>query len=179
MLEKVKEKQEFALSLGDLLTGPSDVSTTSVIPAPSMTVEEPVGLSKFEHEFIQANLIAHQKEVVMGENFGLEIQLVNLGKKMAFLTKVEEILPEGFDLLEKPEGCLVGDNFLNLKGRRLAPVETMEIRLMLKPRKKGRFVFTPKIRFMDETGEYKSCELEELAVTVKELGLRGWLRGKD
>jgi hypothetical protein len=179
MLEKVKEKQEFALSLADLLTRPSDASSTSVIPAPAMTVEEPVGLLKFENEFIQANLIAHQKELVVGENFDLEIQLVNLGKKMAFLTKVEEIPPEGFDLLEKPEGCMVSDNYLNLKGRRLAPVETMEIKLMLKPRKKGKFVLTPKIQFMDETGKYKSCELEKLAVTVKELGIRGWLRGGD
>ena len=179
MLEKVEEKQEFALSLVDLLTRPSDASSTSVIPAPSMTVEEPVGLLKFENEFIQANLIAHQKELVVGENFNLEIQLVNLGKKMAFLTKVEEILPEGFDLLEKPEGCMVSDNFLNLKGRRLAPVETMEIKLMLKPRKKGKFFLTPKIQFMDETGKYKSCEPERLAVTVKELGIRGWLRGGD
>jgi len=58
-------------------------------------------------------------------------------------------------------------------------VETMEIKLMLKPRKKGKFFLTPKIQFMDETGKYKSCEPERLAVTVKELGIRGWLRGGD
>jgi hypothetical protein len=178
-LQKVKEKQEFALSLVDLLTRPSDASSTSVIPAPSMTAEEPVGLLRFENEFIQANLIARQKEVVVGENFDLEIRLVNLGRKTAFLTKIEEILPEGFDLIEKPEGCMAGDSSLNLKGRGLAPVETIEIRLMLKARKKGKFVLTPKIRFMDENGEHKSCELEKLALTVKELGIRGWLRGKD
>jgi hypothetical protein len=74
---------------------------------------------------------------------------------------------------------MVSDNFLDLKGRRLAPVETMEIKLMLKPRKKGKFVLTPKIRFMDETGKYRSCEPERLAVTVKEPGIRGWLQGID
>jgi hypothetical protein len=179
MLEKVKEKQEFALSLADLLTRPSDTSSTSVIPAPGMTVEEPVGLSRFENEFIQANLTAHQKEVIVGENFDVEVQLVNLGRKTAFLTKVEQIPPEGFNLLEKPEGCTVSDNFLNLKGRRLAPVETMEIKLTLKPKKKGKFVLTPKIQFIDETGKQKSCEPEKLDVTVKELGIRGWLRGTD
>jgi hypothetical protein len=50
---------------------------------------------------------------------------------------------------------------------------------MLKPRKKGKFILTPKLQFMDETGKYKSCELEKLAVTVKELGIRGCLRGRD
>jgi hypothetical protein len=48
----------------------------------------------------------------------------------------------------------------------------------LKPKKKGKFVFTPKIQFMDEAGEYKSCELEQVTVTVKELGIRGWLKGQ-
>jgi hypothetical protein len=55
----------------------------------------------------------------------------------------------------------------------------MEIKLMLKPRKKGKFVLMPKLQFMDETGKHKSCEPEKIAVTVKELGIRGWLRGKD
>jgi hypothetical protein len=30
---------------------------------------------------------------------------------------------------------------------------------------------------MDEAGEYKSCELEQVTVNVKELGIRGWLKG--
>jgi hypothetical protein len=90
---------------------------------------------------------------------------------------MEDIIPEGFDLVEKPEKCLVEDSFLSLKGKKLAPLETGEMKLRLKPRKKGKYVFTPKIQYMDEAGEYKFCELERVAVTVKELGIRGWLRG--
>jgi hypothetical protein len=177
-LGKVKEKREFALSLGELLTAPGDASSTRVISAPSLTVEEPVGLLKFEREFIQANLIARQREVVVGENFGLELQLVNLGKKTAFLIKLEEIIPDGFDLIEKPEKCMANDGFLNLKGRKVGPLETEEMKLVLKPKKKGKFVFTPKIQFTDEAGEPRSFALEQVTVTVKELGIRGWLKGQ-
>jgi hypothetical protein len=176
-LEKVKEKREFALSLGELLAAPRDASTTSVISALGLTVEEPVGLSKFERAFVQANLIARQRELVVGEDFDLEIQLANLGKNTAFLIKVEEIIPEGFELIEKPEKCVVEDGFLSFKGKKLAPLETGEMKLRLKPKKKGKRVFTPKIQYMDEAGEYKSCELEQVTVNVKELGIRGWLRG--
>jgi tetratricopeptide (TPR) repeat protein len=176
-LNKVKEKREFALSLGDFLTVPSAASSTSIMSAPSLTIEEPVGLLKFERAFVQANLIARQREVVVGEDFDLEIQLANLGKNTAFLIKVEEIIPEGFDLVEKPEKCVVEDGFLSLKGKKLAPLETGEMKLRLKPKKKGKRVFTPKIQYMDEAGEYKSCELEQVTVNVKELGIRGWLRG--
>jgi len=177
-LEKVKEKREFALSLGELLTVPGEASSTRVISTPGMSVEEPVGLLKFEREFIQANLIVPKKEVVVGEDWGLEIQLANLGKNAAFLIRVEEVIPEGFDLIEKPEKCIVNDGVLNLKGRKLAPLESMEMKLSLKPRKRGKFVFTPKVQFMDEAGEYKSCQLEQVTLTVKELGIRGWLRGQ-
>jgi hypothetical protein len=31
---------------------------------------------------------------------------------------------------------------------------------------------------MDEAGEYKPCALEQVTVTVKELGIRGWLKGQ-
>jgi hypothetical protein len=177
-LEKVKDKREFALSLGELLTAPGDASSTRLISAPTLTAEEPVGLSKFEHESIEANLIVRQLELVVGEDWELEIQLANLGKTAAFLTRLEQIIPEGFDLKEKPEKCVAGDGFLNLKGRKLAPLEAMEMKLMLKPRKKGKFVFMPKIQFMDEKGENKSCALEQVTVNVKELGIRGWLKGQ-
>ncbi len=176
-LKKVKEKREFALSLGELLTAPSDASSTSVIFAPGLTVEEPVGLSKFERSFVQANLIAHQREVIVGEDFGLEVQVANLGKNAAFLIRMEEIVPKGFDLIKKPEKCIVDNGFFNFKGRKLAALETEEMKITLKPKKKGSFTFTPKIQYMDEAGEHKTCELERVTVTVKEMGIRGWLKG--
>lgn len=49
----------------------------------------------------------------------------------------------------------------------------------LKARKKGKFVFTPRIQFTDEAGEQKSLILEQVTLTVKELGIRGWLKGQD
>ncbi len=177
ILREVKEKSEFALSLRELVGVPSEASSTSIMSAPGLTVEEPVGLLKFERAFIQANLIAHKLEVAVGETFGLEIQLANLGKNAAFLIKMEEIVPEGFNLIERPKRCVVNDGILNLKGRKLAALATEEMRLTLKPKRKGRFTFTPKIQYMDEVGEHKSCQLEQVTVTVKELGIRGWLRG--
>lgn len=176
-LKNVKEKREFALSLGELLTAPSDASSTRIISAPRLTVEEPVGLLKFERAFVQANLTARKSEVVVGESFDLEIQLANLGKETAFLIRAEDVIPEGFELIEKPEKCMVNNGFLSLRGRKLGALETVEMKLAFKPKKKGKFVFKPKIQYMNEAGEHKSCELEQATVTVRELGIRGWLRG--
>jgi hypothetical protein len=177
-LTRLREKREFALSLGELLTAPTEASSTRTMAPPGMTVEEPIGLGKFERAFVQANLVLHPKELVVGETLDLEIQLANLGKEIAFLMVIEQLIPEGFDLVEKPEKCVVNDSGLNLKGRRLAPLETAEMKLILKPKRKGKFTFAPKIKYMDETGEHKFCELEQAPVTVKELGIRGWLKGQ-
>jgi tetratricopeptide (TPR) repeat protein len=178
-LTKVKEKREFSLSLGEFLIAPSDASTTRMILPPGMTVEEPVGLKKFESAFVQADLNADQREIHAGENIRLDIHLANLGKNSAYLVRVEGVVPPGFDVVEKPEKCMVEDKSISFKGRKLAPLETTEMKFTLKPKKKGKFVFMPKIQYMDETGEYKFFELEQLTVTVKELGIRGWLKGPD
>jgi len=177
-LTHLREKREFALSLGELLTAPAEASSTRIMSPPGMTVEEPIGLVKFERAFVEANLVIHPKELVVGEALNLEIQLANLGKETAFLMGIEQLIPEGFDLVEKPEKCVINDSGLNLKRRNLAPLETAEIKLILKPKRKGKFTFAPKIRYMGETGEHKFCELEQAPVTVKELGIRGWLKGQ-
>ena len=177
LLKTVREKREFALSLRELLTAPTDASSTSMISAPSSTVEEPVGLSKFEGAFVQANLIVGKREVVFGESLRLEIHVANLGKSAAFLTKLDDIIPEGFELIEKPRKGMVEEGYLNLRGYKLAALETEEMRLAFKPRKKGEFVFKPRIHYRDEAGEDKSCELEQVAITVREIGIRRWLKG--
>jgi len=177
-LLQLREKREFALSLGELLTAPTEASSTRIMSPPGMTVEEPVGVVAFERAFVQANLVTHQKELVVGEALDLEIQLANLGKETAFLVEAEQLIPEGFDLIEKPEKSMATETGLNLRGRKLAPLETAEMRLTLRPKKKGKFTFAPKIKYMDETGEHKSCEMQQTPVAVKELGIRGWLTGK-
>jgi tetratricopeptide (TPR) repeat protein len=178
-LANVKEKRQFALSLGEFLVAPSDAIATRMMPTPGMTVEEPVGLQKFESAFVQANLTADQREVHAGENIHLDVNLANLGKNAAFLVRVEGLIPGGFDVVERPERCIIEKDCISFKGRKLVPLETTEMKLTLKPKKKGKFVFMPKVQYMDETGEYKSFELEQLTVTVKELGIRDWLRGPD
>jgi len=135
-LLQLREKREFALSLGELLTAPIEMSSTRIMSPPGMTVEEPVGVVAFERALIEANLVTHQKELVIGEALNLEIQLANLGKETAFLIGIEQMIPEGFDLIEKPEKCIVADTGLNLRGRRLAPLETAEMKMTLRPRRK-------------------------------------------
>jgi hypothetical protein len=178
LLEKVKKERELALSLVELLHAPTVVSATTSFTSPTPTREEAVGSERFEHADIQANLIVRQKELKVGEPLSLEIELVNAGKGPALLIKINEVVPEGFDLTEKPETYRVEDSYIDMKGKRLGPLKTEELRLILIPKVQGTFALKPTILYLDENGKYKSHELETVTIMVKELGIKGWLKGE-
>jgi KaiC/GvpD/RAD55 family RecA-like ATPase len=172
-LKKVQEKREFALSLVQVLAAPGDASSTSAISAPISAVEEPVGLQKFEREFIHANLIAHQKKIAVGEDLDLEFQVANLGKAPALLTRVEDIIPEGFDIVAEPKTFVVENGCLDLKGKRLGPLETEEFKLLLRSYVKGTFEIEPKIVYSDENGREMSYQPEPITLNVSKAVLPG------
>jgi hypothetical protein len=178
LLEKVEEERELALTLTEILHAPSIVSSTTVFTTPTPTREEAVGSERFEHADIQANLIIRQKELKIGENLSIELELVNAGKGSALLTKITEIIPKGFELAENLEIYRVEDSYINLKGKRLDPLKTEELKLVLKPTEQGTFLLKPTVLYLDENGKYKSHEPEPVMIVVRELGIKSWLKGE-
>jgi hypothetical protein len=65
-----------------------------------------------------------------------------------------------------------------MKGKRLDPFKTEELKLVLKPKAQGTFALKPTILYLDEDGKYKSHEPEPVTIVVKELGIKGWLKGE-
>ncbi len=178
LLKKVKEERKIALSLSEVLHPPTIISTTNAFNTPTPTQEEAVGLERFEHADIQANLIVAKKEIRVGEFLNVEVELVNAGKGPAVLIKLAEVIPAGFDLTEKPEMYRVEDNYLNMKGKRLDSLKTEEVRLVLKPKVQGVFQLRPKILYLDDDGKCKSNEPKPIEIIVRELGIKGWLKGE-
>ena len=125
------------------------------------------------HARLQAKLFLREKEVKVGEDVNLEIQLVNAGKTPALLIKVEEILPAGFELVAKPNYCRFQDTHLDMNGKRLNPLMTEGIRLTLRSFDKGTFAIKPKIVYVDAAGHQTFCEPEPLTIEVSEVVLPG------
>jgi hypothetical protein len=178
LLEKVREERELALSLTEVLHAPSIVSTTVAFTTPEPTKEEAVGLERFEHAAVTANLILNPTEMTVGESTGVEIELANAGKGQAVLNLIENVIPEGFELTVKPEPYRVEGCNINLKGRRLGPLNAQDVKFGLRPKHRGTFTMAPKITYIDENGNAKSHQPEPVTITVKELGIRGWLKGE-
>jgi hypothetical protein len=166
LLAKVQQDKEFAISLTEILRAPDVVSTTMAFSSPTPTYETAVGLDRFEHADIQANLIAPKKELKMDEDLELGIELVNAGRGPAQLIKLQDILPKGFTLREEAGGYRMEDSYLDLRGKRLDALKTEEINLVLKPVHRGQFTLKPRILYLDESGKYKSHEPEPMKITV-------------
>ena len=178
LLDKVKEERELATSISEVLYAPAIIGTTASFAIPTPSREEAVGSARFENADLQANVEVRRKEVRIGETIDVKIELVNAGKAPALLIKTTGIAPRGFDLIEAPSGYSLEDNDLNMKGRRLDPMKTEEVRLTLKPRVQGVFSLRPTIMYLDENGKYKSHQPEPVTVAVRELGIKGWLKGE-
>jgi tetratricopeptide (TPR) repeat protein len=177
LLETAQDQREIAISLAEILQAPIMASTTA-FTVPTSSSEKPVGLEKFEHAEINANMILGRSEYRVGENIELEIELANAGKGQALLTQIEEAFPESFDLTTKPESYRVEGHNINMKGRRLDPLKTEGVKFSVKPKHKGSFTVRPRILYLDENGNTKSHQTESLTITVKELGISGWIKGE-
>jgi len=178
LLQKAKEERELALSLVDVLRAPSILSTTEAFSSPTPGREKSVGTERFEHASILANIILSQKSLMLGDDLRVEIELVNAGRGPAQIIRVEGVIPEGFELTEKPDNCKVEDRSLNMRGKNLGPLKTEEVKLVLKSKTNGLFTLKPRVLYLDESGHQKSHEPEPVEIRVKELGLSGWLKGR-
>jgi hypothetical protein len=177
LLEKVKEERELAASLCEVLHTPPIVSTTTAFNTPGPTHENAVGLEKFEHADVHANIIVNRNELEVGETLDLEIELANAGKGTALLDKIEGAIPNGFEIAEKLQSYRVEGCDVNMKGRRLEQLKGEDVKLSLRPKHKGSFIVKPVILYIDEKGNAKSHEPEPIVITVKELGIKGWIKG--
>lgn len=173
LLTKVREERELAVSLTEILHASTIVSTTPAFSTPVKNEEIAVGLEKFKHAAIEANLVLSSKEAKAGEGFNLEMQIINVGKETALLAKVEEILPSGIELVAQPDYCRSEDAYLDMKGKKLEPLKTEAIKLVLRSFKKGIFTIKPRIVYVDETGHQMSCEPEPATINVSRVVLPG------
>jgi len=169
ILANVREEKELAISLIQVMKAPAVASTTQSFTAPSQTNEVSFGLENFEHANVQANLVTLVKEVKVGESFCVSIEFVNAGREPALLMKVDDFVPQDFVVVKKPEIYRIEKTTLNMKGKQLAPLKLVEVKLTLQPSKKGEYTINPKVHYLDELGQNKSLQLKTLKIKVEEV----------
>jgi KaiC/GvpD/RAD55 family RecA-like ATPase len=169
ILKTAREEKALAVSLNEVMHAPTITSSTLAFTAPTPTNEAAVGLESFEHANVQANLIADAREVKVGESFCLSVEFVNAGREPALLMRVDNFVPQDFVVVKKSEIYRIEDNTLNMKGKQLAPLKLVEVKLTLQASKKGDYLLNPKAYYLDELGQNRSLELKSVEIKVEEV----------
>ncbi len=177
LLDRVRKDRQLTISLMIVLRTPSIVSTTEAFRTPLSSHEGPAGLERFAYADIQAKTTVKPRNVWVGDRLSIELELVNTGRGSAQLLTVEGILQEGFERVEEPDFCSVENGHLNMRGKRLDPLKTQGLQIIMKPQKKGVFTIRPRVMYSDESGGYKHYEAQPVEVRVKG-GLPDWVRGR-
>jgi KaiC/GvpD/RAD55 family RecA-like ATPase len=173
LLEKVKEERKLALSLSEVFHAPTLTSTTSSFATITPSEEIPVGLERFAHADIEAKLVQPISEIKVGEDVSFEIHIINVGKEPVFLTRIENVLPAGFQLVGKSDTYSVDGQNLVLRGKRLNPLKTDELKIVFRAFRMGEFKVNPRIICVDEVGRELLCEPDAKVFNIAEAVLSG------
>jgi len=148
-------------------------------PPKIQTQEKTVSAARDVCDEVRCNIIAAPRELKVGESVEVEIEVTNTRREGAILLiKITEVIPEGFAIAKKPESYRMEDNCLNMKEKRLGPQETEIMKLVLTPKMQGTLHIKPRILYIDASGNEKTCESKPISITVRELGIKGWLKGE-
>ncbi len=175
-LERAREEKELLLTPLEALADSPAITGVSIAPV-SLIRDQAVGLEKFDAAHVVGNMGLPENECGVGSDLTLELELANVGKTSATLIKLENIATTGLEINKQTGPNRYEDNYLDLRGKRLDYMKSHEVKVSLKARQKGTFQLRPRILFVDEQGNYKSYQFEPATVTVRELGISGWLKG--
>ena len=166
LIKRVREEKQLALSLSEIFQAPIVTSSTASFSTISPREESPVGLERFEKGNVEVKLVQHETETKVGNTVALEIQLVNVGKEPVSLIRIEDFIPEGFQLVSKPDYFQSQDSQLITKGRKLDPLRTAEMSFAVRPFKTGTFEFKPRLVCLDQLGRQTSFKPEPIVFNV-------------
>jgi hypothetical protein len=174
-MNRAREQKEILTPVEVLTESPS----FSRVPNSTFSTidHQAIGLQRFETANVVGTAAVERQEVAAGSRFDLALEMVNCGKTIARLLRLENMTMEGLqvDMTKSIQGFENG--VIDLKGRRLDQSKTFKMTIPLRSVRKGSYKLSPRIYYVDEMGQSRSYNFDPQTITVRELGISGWLKG--
>lgn len=123
------------------------------------------GQKKFEHASLQAHLLVH-RQVIVGKEIEMRLDLVNVGKKPCLLERIENILHEDFEVKNLPNWCSLNGDEIDLKKKEIGPFEVITAKLTFNILKAGVFILNPQAIYVDDLGNTETSKLQSITITA-------------
>ncbi len=119
----------------------------------------------FARANVQSGLMA-KREVSVGEEFELRLDLVNVATSQGLLTQIESLVPVKFKVNSLPDFCSVQSSNVEMKEKTIGPFQVIPVKLKLKATKPGNYELNPSINYIDDLGENKTFKPEPITINV-------------
>jgi tetratricopeptide (TPR) repeat protein/KaiC/GvpD/RAD55 family RecA-like ATPase len=122
---------------------------------------------RFGHANVQAGLMA-RREVDVGKEFEVRLDLVNVSRKPGVLVKIEGIIPpDGFRVIGQTPSCSLQDGNIDVKNIKIDAFGVETVKLTLQATKLGTFTLSPLCVYVDDLGEIKTCKPNPITINVQ------------
>ena len=122
--------------------------------------------ARFGHCNIKAHILV-SREVSVGEELEIRLDIVNVGRKPATLKRIEGIVIAEFETSKLPSSFSQKNGAFQTSEQKLNSIQVESIKLSLKPTKSGVFCMNPEIIYIDDVGEERAIELNPISITVR------------
>jgi KaiC/GvpD/RAD55 family RecA-like ATPase len=117
---------------------------------------------------IQIRLSPQFIKTRVGEEVNIMIKITNQGKAPVHLKRIENFIPQEFEMVSHPDYCRSQNNNLETNKRMLGPLSSEEIKINMMPSNKGSYLIDPTIIFTDASGRQFSNKPEPININVLE-----------
>ncbi len=122
--------------------------------------------ARFEHSNPQVHLMARRRSVV-GDEFEVRFDLVNVGRKQCTLVKIAGSLPPEFKVTSLPSFCGQRDDCITLGDKIVEPFAVETIKVGVSAVKTGCLNLAPDLFYIDDLGRMQTRKLNKVAIIVE------------
>lgn len=116
---------------------------------------------------VQAKTTIDKSELEIGEQLRARIELVNNGVAPLLISRIENAIPTGFELVAISNGYNYVSNYLDAHGSKIEPHIAKNIEINLRSTQTGAFVIAPKIFCTGGLGIQMTLKPDPLSVVVR------------
>jgi tetratricopeptide (TPR) repeat protein/archaellum biogenesis ATPase FlaH len=120
--------------------------------------------SRFEHANVQVNVMA-RRQVMVGEEFEMRLDFVNVGRKPALLVEIRDALLDDFKITSSPATCMIQGNTIKMENKEINAFQVSTTKLNLVISKNGTFSLNPKVIYVNNLGEEKTFSAHPVTIT--------------
>jgi tetratricopeptide (TPR) repeat protein/KaiC/GvpD/RAD55 family RecA-like ATPase len=121
---------------------------------------------RFAHVSLEASLLV-RRQVVVGEEFEMRLDLVNVSRKPGVLLNVKGLVLPELAVTSLPANYCLENGSLETKNRSIGPFQVETLKLKIKASKPGTLTLNPQVTYIDELGETKTCKPNPITITVQ------------